>query len=71
MSLRHFVPVCLFLFSILTSYHTVSVYHVIFLFIAQLKHSGEADYTQVYNLNLRAIHLQSIQHLDKVSDDNL
>jgi len=32
-----------------------------------LKHSGEADYAQVYNLSLRAAHLQSIQHLDKVS----
>ena len=40
------------------------------LFVVQLKHSGEADYAQVYNLNLRASHLQSIEYLDKVSDDD-
>jgi len=39
------------------------------LCVVQLKHSGEADYSQVYNLNLRAVHLQSVQHLDKVSMD--
>jgi len=33
----------------------------------QLKYSGEAEYDQVRNINLRASHLQSIQHLDKVS----
>ena len=37
--------------------------------IVQLKYSGETDYAHVYDLNLRASHLQSIQHLDKVSDD--
>jgi len=36
-------------------------------FVCQLKYSGESDYAQVCNLNLRASHLQSIQHLDKVS----
>lgn len=39
------------------------------LCVVQLKHSGEADYSQVYQLNLRAVHLQSVQHLDKVSMD--
>jgi len=40
------------------------------LCVVQLKHSGEADYAQVYNLSLRAAHLQSVQHLDKVSADD-
>jgi len=35
-----------------------------------LKYSGEADYTQVRTLSLRATHLHSIQHLEKVSYDD-
>jgi len=42
---------------------------IIMPFVVQLKYSGEADYAQVCSLNLRASHLQSVQHLDKVSHD--